>query len=122
MKENPIPPEYSQYGAFMILYEQNQEDLKQLVKEVSAEKNANNGSVSQKIRDFYNSGMDTVRIEELGIKAIQKDIDNINSLNSKQDIQSYIAKTHKAGASTLFYFFEKFFTKEKCIFLDIDLL
>lgn len=105
MKENPIPPEHSQYGAFMILYEQNQKDLKQLVKEVSAEKDAKVGSVSQKIRDFYNSGMDTVRIEELGVKAIQKDIDNINALKSTNDVQGYIAKTHKAGASTLFYFY-----------------
>ena len=105
MKNNPIPPEYSQYGAFMILYEQNEKDLKGLVEEVSAEEDAKNGSVSQKIRDFYNSGMDTVRIEELGVKAIQKDIDEINALQDKSAVQAYIAKTHKAGASTLFYFF-----------------
>ncbi len=105
MKENPIPPEHSTYGAFIILYEQNQEDLKELVKEVSAETDAKKGSVSQKIRDFYNSGMDTVRIEELGVNAIRKDIDEINALKSKTDVQAYIAKTHKAGASTLFYFF-----------------
>jgi len=80
-------------------------ELKELVKEVSAEKDAKKGSVSQKIRDFYNSGMDTLRIEELGIKAIQKDIDNINALQSTSDVQAYIAKTHKAGASTLFYFY-----------------
>ena len=105
MKSHPIPPEHSTYGAFMILYEQNQKDLKQLVKEVSAEKDPNNGSVNQKIRDFYNSGMDTVRIEELGVNAIRKDIDKINALKNKTDVQAYIAKTHKAGASTLFYFF-----------------
>ncbi len=105
MKANPIPPEYSQYGAFTILYEQNQKQLKQLVAEVSAEKNAKKGSVSQKIRDFYNSGMDTLRIEKLGVKAIQKDIDEINALKDKKAVQQYIAKMHKAGASTLFYFF-----------------
>jgi len=105
MKNNPIPPEYSQYGAFMIMYEQNQEDLKSLVKEVSAEKDAKKGSVSQKIRDFYNSGMDTVRIEELGVKAIQKDMEEINAMKNKNEISTYIAKTHKGGASTLFYFF-----------------
>lgn len=35
---NPIPPEYSQYGAFHVLYDKNQEDLKSLVLEVSADK------------------------------------------------------------------------------------
>ncbi len=105
LKANPIPPEYSQYGAFTILYEQNQKQLKQLVAEVSAEKDAKKGSVSQKIRDFYNSGMDTLRIEKLGVKAIQKDIDEINALKNKKAVQQYIAKMHKAGASTLFYFF-----------------
>ncbi len=63
MKENPIPPEYSQYGAFTILYENNQKLLKQLVLDVSEQKDIEQGSVNQKIRDLYNSGMDTIAIE-----------------------------------------------------------
>jgi len=74
MANNPIPPQYSMYGAFHQLYDENQDNLKVLVEEVSADQNAKYGSVSQKIRDFYNSGMDTTRIDEVGIKAIQPEL------------------------------------------------
>lgn len=105
MKNNPIPPEYSTYGAFTVIYEENQKQLKGLVEEVSAEKDAKIGSVSQKIRDFYNSGMDTVKIEELGIKAIANRISEIETLKTKNDLQGHIAKMHRQGSYPLFYFF-----------------
>lgn len=105
MKSNPIPAEYSTYGAFTVIYEENQKQLKGLVEEVSAEKDAKVGSVSQKIRDFYNSGMDTVKIEELGIKAIANRLSEIETLKTKKDLQGHIAKMHRQGSYPLFYFF-----------------
>ena len=105
IKTHPIPPEYSQYGAFTILYEDNQEKLRSLIKKVSAEENAPEGSVAQKIRDFYNSGMDTRTIEKLGIKPVQKQLEEINNLKSKEDVASYIATMQRKGMTPLFYFF-----------------
>ena len=105
MANNPIPAEYSQYGAFTILYENNQKLLRQLVKEVSEETNTKNGSVNQKIRDLYNSGMDTIAIEEIGINAIGNELEAINKLSSIADVQKYIAQMHKSGISPLFYVF-----------------
>jgi putative endopeptidase len=105
MAANPIPPEYSQYGAFHVLYDENQENLKSLVMEVSSDKNAANGSVAQKIRDFYNSGMDTVRIDEAGITAIQDELDAINALQTKADISRQVAEMQKVGINPFFYFY-----------------
>jgi len=105
MTSNPIPPEYSSYGAFHVLYDENQENLKSLVLEVSADQNAANGSVAQKIRDFYNSGMDTVRIDEVGISAIQDELNAIDVLNSKSDISRQVAEMQKVGVNPFFYFY-----------------
>ena len=105
MVENPIPAEYSQYGAFTILYENNQKLLRQLVKDVSEQTNIENGSVNQKIRDLYNSGMDTTAIEEAGINAIETELEAINNISSIEDVQNYIAQMHKSGISPLFYIF-----------------
>ncbi len=105
MAKNPIPAEYSQYGAFMILYENNQKLLKSLVEEVSEEKDVNQGSVSQKIRDLYNSGMDTSAIEKAGIDAIADELRAINELKSITDIQNHIAYMHRTGTSPLFHVF-----------------
>ncbi len=105
IKEHPVPPEYSQYGAFTILYEQNQKKLRALIKKVSMEQEAPKGSIAQKIRDFYNSGMDTVTIEKMGIKPIEKELNKINSLSSKEDVIAYMATMHRYGISPVFYFF-----------------
>lgn len=105
MANNPIPPEYSMYGAFHQLYDSNQENLRSLVKEVSADKNAKDGSVSQKIRDFYNSGMDTARINAIGVNAIAPDLEAIKNMNSKKDIVKQVAEMHKVGLYPLFYFY-----------------
>ncbi|MFK5857528.1 MAG: M13 family metallopeptidase [Bacteroidota bacterium] len=105
MVENPIPAEHSQYGAFTVLYENNQKLLRQLIKDVSEQTNIENGSVNQKIRDLYNSGMDTVTIEKAGINAISDELDAINNISSIEDIQNYIANMHKSGISPLFYVF-----------------
>jgi putative endopeptidase len=103
MKNNEIPPEYSQYGAFTILYENNQVQLRTLVEEVSAQKDAKNGSVSQKIRDLYNSGMDSARINEVGVKAIENEIAEIEAINSIEGVQAFIANMHSIGEYPLFY-------------------
>lgn len=105
MAANPIPPEYSQYGAFHVLYDENQVNLKSLVLEVSADQNANKGSVAQKIRDFYNSGMDTVRINKVGISAIKEELDAIDALNTKADIPHQVAEMQKVGVNPFFYFY-----------------
>ncbi|PLX10168.1 MAG: peptidase M13, partial [Marinilabiliales bacterium] len=105
INSNPIPDEYSQYGAFTVIYEENQEQLKSLVEEVSAQKDTKQGSVNQKIRDFYNSGMDTVKIEELGVNALATQLDEITNLKTKEDIEKQVAVMHRRGSYPLFYFF-----------------
>ncbi len=43
------------------------------------------GSPEQQIRDFYNAGMDTNRIEELGYDPIKARLDDISKISSIQD-------------------------------------
>ncbi len=105
IKTHPIPPEYSQYGAFTILYEDNQKKLRSLIEKVSTEKNAPKGSVAQKIRDFYNSGMDTSAIEKKGIAPIKEELKKINNLKTKEDVVTYIAMMQRKGMTPLFNFF-----------------
>jgi putative endopeptidase len=105
IKNHPIPAEYSQFGAFTVIYEDNQKQLRNLVEEVSAEKNTKKGSISQKIRDFYNSGMDTIKIDELGIEAIGSRLEEIEKLKTKTEVEKHIATMHRRGSYPLFYFY-----------------
>ncbi len=105
IKNHPIPPEYSQYGAFTVLYENNQKELKALVKEISEKKDVKKGSIGQKIRDFYNSGMDTARIEKLGITPIKPELEKIAAITNLKMVQKEMAHMSTMGVHPLFYFY-----------------
>ncbi len=105
IKSHPIPPEYSQYGAFTVLYENNQKELKALVDEIAKKKAVKKGSIEQKIRDFYNSGMDTAGIEKLGIKPIEPELEKIAAITNKKQVQQELAHMHTIGVHPLFYFY-----------------
>jgi putative endopeptidase len=105
LKNNPIPAEYSRYGAFEVLEEENYTQMKTILAEASADKDAAIGSVNQKIRDFYNSGMDTVKIEQNGITPLKAELDQINSFSTPADIQKMIVQQHASGNYPLFYLF-----------------
>ena len=62
-KANPLTAEYSRYGSFDVLQENNNKQLRELIEGVSAQENAP-GSVAQKIASLYRSAMDSVNLNE----------------------------------------------------------
>jgi putative endopeptidase len=102
LKNNPIPADKSRFGAFEEIDELNTTQLKGIMEEVAADKSAKAGSIKQKIGDFYTSGMDTVKIEKDGVKAIQSELDKIDALKTLADVQKQIAYNHAAGMPGLF--------------------
>src|SRR5665647_1657408 len=60
MKKNPLTGEYSRFGSFDKLAENNRKQLKGLITEI-ASKPAENGLVEQKIGDLYNLAMDSTK-------------------------------------------------------------
>jgi putative endopeptidase len=63
-KANPLTAEYSRYGSFDVLSENNIKQLQGLIDSVAALKDLQSGSVEQKIADLYNSAMDSVNLNE----------------------------------------------------------
>ena len=62
-KANPLTAEYSRYGSFDVLQENNNKQLRELIDSVASLDNAP-GSIEQKIADLYNSAMDSVTLNE----------------------------------------------------------
>ena len=105
IKSNPIPDEYSRYGAFEVLEEENYTQLKTILAEASADKDATIGTVNQKIRDFYNSGMDTLKIDKNGISPLKSELDQIDAFATEADVQKMIIQQHASGNYPLFYLY-----------------
>ncbi len=81
-----IPADKARWGSFDILREQSQKDIRALVEEVSAVKDIQQGSPTQKIRDFYNAYMDTETATRLGGDAIKAELAEIEASRSLDDI------------------------------------
>ena len=67
-KANPLTPEYSRYGSFDVLGENNVKQLQGIIDSVAAMTDLKEGSVEQKIASLYNSAMDSVRLNKDGLQ------------------------------------------------------
>ena len=103
LKNNPIPEEYSRFGAFTEIDLRTEELIKDIIKEVSQDTNATQGTIAQKIRDFYNAGMDTVAIDGRGYSELQPYFDMIDGLEDKADLATLVGKLHGDGIGGFFH-------------------
>lgn len=90
MSKNEIPSDKPRYSMFDVLNDLNVERLQKLIGEIIS-KPQKQGSDAEKIAMFYNSGMDSVGIDEAGIAPIQYIFDSINNISSLTDLQDVFA-------------------------------
>ena len=65
-KSHPLTDEYSRFGSFDILQENNNKQLRTLIDSVAGLDNKP-GSIEQKIADLYNSAMDSATLQQHGL-------------------------------------------------------
>ncbi len=101
-EKNPLKPEYSRYGSFDVLRENNEIRINELFNEMTKTE-AEFGSVEQKISDLYKMGLDEERLNAEGAEPIRKALDYILSINSREELISKIANLHIDGIGAFFY-------------------
>lgn len=79
MKANPLKPEYSRFGTFDELGENNRKQIRDLVEELAANENVEQGSNAQKIRDLYRMGLDSITLNKQGAEPLMADLELINT-------------------------------------------
>ena len=102
IKNTEIPDDRSRYGSFDIVRKKRDADVRSLLEEVAKNTDAEKGTITQKIRDFYAEGMDSVKIENAGISSLQSELDLIADIKTKDDFQDLIAHFHIHGLDPLF--------------------
>lgn len=107
LKNNPIPEEYSRWGVFEYLAEQNLLQLQTIFNEAAVKKDTKPGTKWQKIGDFYASGMDSSKIESEGVKALTEYFNMIDNLQNRHDVQKVIAEFHSQGITPSFFIFSE---------------
>lgn len=100
-KNNPLKPEYSRYGAFDVLSDNNQERIKELFASLS-KSTAKKGTVEQKIADLYKLGLDSVRLNKEGAQPVQADLKEIAAVSGREGVAKLLAKLHITSATPFF--------------------
>ncbi|MCI5560991.1 MAG: M13 family metallopeptidase [Phocaeicola sp.] len=99
--QHPLTAEFSRYGTFDKLREDNDVKVQSLIEELAKGKHEA-GSVAQKIGDLYNIAMDSVKLNSDGAAPIQTQLQEIAALTNKEDIIGYVATMARNGISTYF--------------------
>ena len=101
MKNHPLTGEYSRFGSFDMLRENNLKQLNDLVTGI-AKKGGSEGSIEQKISDLYNIAMDSVKLNKDGFTPIKADLDKIAALKTKDELLALMPDLYLIGLDTYF--------------------
>ena len=101
MKANPLTDEYSSFGSFDQLAENNRTQIKGLIEEL-AKKQSQPGSITQKIGDLYNIAMDSAKLNADGVAPIKEYLDKLASIKDRNGLSQEIATMHRDGFGPFF--------------------
>ena len=101
MKKHPLPDEYSRFGSFDLLAENNRTQIRGLIEEMAATR-AQPGSVAQKVGDLYNVAMDSVKLNQDGVKPILSHLEKIAAVKDRNELSRLVAGMRRAGFGPFF--------------------
>ena len=101
MKNHPLPADYSRYGTFEQLYENNSKQLRELIEDLSVNKQED-GSIAQKIGELYSLAMDSVRKNKEGVEPLRKDMAEIDKISTPADLVKTMALLERRGLDGYF--------------------
>ena len=110
MKNNPLTGEYSRFGTFDKLAEDNREQLRTLIADIAAQENPA-GTVAQKIGDLYNMAMDSVARNERGMEPIRPVMERIAAIKSNKEVMPLVAELSRKGMGSFFH-----------VYIDADIM
>ena len=103
-KNNPLKPEFSRYGSFDVLRENNEVRIRDLFAEME-KKQAPQGSVEQKIGDLYRLGMDSTRLNTEKLHPIEGDLAAVEAADGRTAVSALLAATHRTMGNPFFALF-----------------
>ena len=96
MAKNPLTPEFSRYGSFDAVREQNRKQLNELIGGIAA-KEHKAGTIEQKIGDLYNQALDTARRDAEGIEAVRPALDELWAVQDRAELSALLGKSMQYG-------------------------
>ena len=103
-KANPLPATYARYGRFEELADRNRDRLRDILETAAKTENAEAGSATQKLGDYWGACMNETALEAQGAGPIQPDLDRIAAIANKAGVVAEIHRQQQKGVAPLFRF------------------
>ena len=100
---HPLTPEYSRYGQFNVLAENNEQRLHDIITNL-ADAQQTQGSLEQKIGSLYKLAMDSVRRNNEGAAPVISRLERVNCCETKADLWCLIGEYDRIGVGTVVAF------------------
>lgn len=94
IKNKPLPSDKARYGSFDEVNDRTVEDVNELILNAKTDsKDPNEVNIAK----FFKAGMDSLKINELGIKPLQTFLDDIQSISSVEQLLKVTTKHYSKG-------------------------
>lgn len=104
LKTTDIPADKSSYGMFAMLDDKSEASLREIIEE-AASANAQPGTDTQKVGDFYASFMDEAAIEAKGLQPLADELARIDAIRTPRDLSLAIGRMQKNGVGQPFAYY-----------------
>jgi len=101
IKRTPMPESESGWGIGNLVQDEIYNRLRKINEDAVADKKPE-GTISQKIGDFWQTAMDTVALDKAGIAPLKEDLAKINAIQSTTDLLNLAPELDKKGVGILF--------------------
>ena len=105
IKNNPVPAKETRWGSFNQLRDFNINAVKDVLEKAVEDKKAAPGSVTKRVADFYQAGMDSSSIEKRGFTPIQPELNKIAAISNETTLLKTMASLRVSGAGSPLYGF-----------------
>ena len=101
-KNFQLPESDARFGSFNEIHNSNLKRIKSILEDISKNTSAPVSSDTQKMRDFYNTAMDTVKANQLRAKPIRPQLAKIDSISSINDLMALKSEFDFIGIDLFF--------------------
>ena len=102
IKKNPIPESERSFGIAKLVMNETYDRMLKLSNNAAADTKSEKGSSTQKIGDFFHTGMDSSTCDAQGYAKLQPELDAINNIKDKNGVLAVIAHQQMIGCNPLY--------------------
>lgn len=102
LTHHPIPGDESSWSSFSLLFQRNQEALRQILEDSAAHQNRS--ALDGKIGGFYHACMNEAEIDKRGSEPLRSELERIEHIASKTDLTDEVARLQRQQVPAFFSF------------------